>query len=127
MVVTIIKWIIRILPLGYLGLIWLQSQMFNPSSLEALPRVGYMLEMSHLFLFGFLYILIILALLTFKRLTLKMQIVVLVLTFILALGDEVHQYYVPYRSASIIDMVKNTIGIIAAWCLVGLTHWSLKK
>ena len=111
----LMKWTLRILPVGYIGLIWLQSSLFDPASVESTPGLGSILELGHLILFAILYILIIIAVSTYGRITLKKEMIIVSLTFLCALVDELHQYYVPFRSASLIDIWKDGIGILVAW------------
>ncbi len=118
----IFKWIIRMLPLLYIGLVWLQSGLFNPESVKIYPGLSFILEMGHLVLFAIFYVLIILALMTFGQLTAKKEFAVLLLSLLCALADEIHQHYIPYRSASLVDMLKNSIGIMTAWYLVRLVR-----
>jgi len=103
------------LPLVYIITIWLQSSLFNPQTIDAKPQLGTILELGHFILFGILYVLIYLAWLTYGTMTWKKEVVIIVFTLLCALGDELHQYYVPYRSASAVDMVKNGVGILVAW------------
>lgn len=120
MALTFMKWMIRILPLGYISLVWLQSALFNPESVETVPGLGFILEMGHLILFGIFYILLILALVTIGELTPRREAAAFIISLVFAIGDEIHQHYVSYRSASFVDLVKNGIGILAAWYLVRL-------
>lgn len=118
MAINVMKWMIRMLPLGYIVTIWLQSSLFNPDSVEAMPRLGFMLEMGHFTMFAILYILIYLALMTYGEMTAKKEVAIIILTLFCALGDEMHQYYVPYRSASLVDILKNVVGILVAWYVI---------
>ncbi len=120
MAINKMKWMLRILPLVYIFIVWLQSSLFNPGSIEETPGLGSILELGHLIIFGVLYILIYFAWMTFGEVTPKMEAIIIIITLFCALGDEMHQYYVPYRSASLIDMVKNVMGIVVAWYVMRL-------
>jgi polysaccharide biosynthesis protein VpsQ len=128
----LIQSLLRILPITYIIWIWLQSAHFNPSSIEHVfydmdyrlyLLIGGTLEMAHLILFGLLYLFIIVALLTFGKLTRKKEMLALILAISYSFIDEIHQYYVPYRSFSIIDMIKNLIGIWFFWWLINKTYY----
>ena len=44
----------------------------------------------------------------------------LVISSLYGLTDEIHQSFVPYRSATVIDLVKDCIGVlVASWVLYG--------
>lgn len=135
-----IKLLLRIgliaLPIFYMMLIWVQSANFNPGELEYMwdemfnPNVilfiGAMLELAHLIEFGILYFLIILAFLSSGKLTTAKEVFAIIVSVLFAASDEIHQYFVPYRSFSIFDMVKNTIGIWVVWYLVRRGYYSNK-
>ncbi|MFD2805436.1 VanZ family protein [Litchfieldia salsa] len=86
--------------------------------------IGGTLEMAHLIMFGILYLFIVLALLTFGKLTRKKEIYALIIAITYSITDEIHQYYVPYRSFSIIDIVKNLIGIWFFWWLINRSYYN---
>ncbi|WP_246943844.1 VanZ family protein [Bacillus pinisoli] len=133
MIKFITRLMLTILPILYIILIWHQSANFNPSLYEHYWTNSYIflifgatLELAHLIEFGILYFLIILAFLSFGKLTTTKEIFALVFSLLYAASDEIHQYFVPYRSFSIIDMVKNTIGIWVVWYLVRRRYYSQK-
>lgn len=109
---------LRMLPILYLSFIGLQSRFFDPIIFEDFPRLGYFFEQSHLVMFGILYVLIIMALTTYGKLTIKKELTAVFICIFFAFGDEIHQYYVPERSASWNDIYKNATGIILAWFIV---------
>jgi polysaccharide biosynthesis protein VpsQ len=125
--------ILSTLPLLYMDLIWLQSSYFDPESVSGLSTqlsmnvimlIGICLELAHLFEFGILYLLIILALLSFGKLTRCKEVIAISISFLYGVSDEVHQIFVPYRSASVGDLLKNTIGIIAIWWVIQKSYKS---
>jgi polysaccharide biosynthesis protein VpsQ len=108
-------------------LIWLQSSYFNPeelyyTSLTLDPLIvllaGLLLESLHLIEFGILYILIILFQLSFGSLNRRKEVAAIILSFLYSVTDEVHQLFVPFRSFSVGDLIKNFIGILLMWMLV---------
>lgn len=121
------RFVVTLLPIFYMAFIWIQSRYFDPESLSALSSripfeiilfLGIILELSHLFEFGVLYFLIIIAFLSYGRLTYFKEFLGVLLAFSYGFVDELHQMYVPYRSASMVDLVKNTIGIVVFWWLI---------
>lgn len=116
----IVKWGLRVLPLLYMIFIWVLSSMPANAVVE-LPSSkwdGWIKESLHLVEFGLLYVLLVLALLTFTSLTPKLNLLCIVIASLYGLLDEVHQSFVPARSATLIDLVKDVIGVLAAaWLL----------
>jgi polysaccharide biosynthesis protein VpsQ len=123
--------VLALLILGYMILIWFQSSHFNPeiiyyTGLTLDPRViliaGLILESLHLIEFGILYVLIVLFQLSFSNLNRRKEITAIILSFLYSLTDEIHQLFVPFRTSSIGDLIKNVIGIILMWLLVRYLH-----
>jgi polysaccharide biosynthesis protein VpsQ len=115
----------------YMLLIWLQSSYFNPeilyyTSLTLDPRIillaGLLLESLHLIEFGILYILIILFQLAFGYLSRRKELTAIILSFLYSVTDEVHQLFVPFRSFSVGDLIKNLLGILLMWMLIRYLH-----
>jgi hypothetical protein len=101
--------------------IWLQSSHFNPESVDILISkigltavliIGAGLEFAHFFEFGILYILIILAMLSYGKLSGWKEAVAAVISLFYGLVDEIHQVYVPFRSFSFFDLTKDIIGVL---------------
>jgi polysaccharide biosynthesis protein VpsQ len=127
------RFVLTLLPIVYMAFIWLQSSYFDPESLSTLSSqipfemilfLGIILELSHLFEFGVLYFLFIMAFLSYGRLTYFKNFLGVLLAFSYGFVDELHQMYVPYRSASIGDLVKNTIGIVVFWWLIHRNYFT---
>lgn len=110
------KYVIRILPVVYMVLIWILSSMPANAVVE-LPNQGidaFIKESLHLVEFGILYVLLFLAGLTFTNFKPLMSFIFMGVAIGYGLIDEIHQSFVPYRSATVIDFVKDTIGVLAA-------------
>lgn len=113
----LLKWLVWILPIGYMILIWVLSSMPANAVVE-LPdtRIDrFIKESLHLVEFAILYLLLVMALRTSGRLTRATSIICAVFAISYGLLDEIHQSFVPYRSATIIDFVKDTIGVLIAY------------
>ncbi|MBT2756634.1 VanZ family protein [Mesobacillus foraminis] len=110
------KLIVRLLPIAYMILIWVLSSLPDTAVIE-LPDRGIdriLKESLHLVEFGILYILLFFAGLTMKRFRPAMSFIFMGISILYGLTDEIHQSFVPYRSATVIDFVKDTIGVLAA-------------
>ncbi len=124
---TIIRFFLRVLPVIYMFGIWLQSSFFNPENIgqisnkithEMIIMFGVAFELAHLIQFGILYLLLIIAYLTFGDLNKRIEHVAIVISIGYGLIDELHQLFVPFRSFSIIDLIKDVIGVYVIWYLV---------
>lgn len=116
MVLGLIKWLLRVLPIVYMIAVWVMSS--NPAdAVLTLPRWDSIVKESlHLVEFGILYVLLVMALLTFTGLTKRWTIILIVFASCYGILDEIHQSFVPYRSATMIDVVKDIIGVLlASW------------
>ncbi|OOE14577.1 hypothetical protein UN64_05135 [Fictibacillus arsenicus] len=113
-------------------LIWLQSSHFNPESIYELTytvderillMIGMALELGHLFEFGILYFLLILMILSYGSLTISKEWLCFFIAVSYGLIDEIHQIVVPYRSFSLLDLLKNLIGIIVVWYIIHRSYF----
>ena len=118
----ILKWLFRILPIIYMVAIWVMSSMSSDAIVELPDSTwdGAIKESLHLVEFGILYLLLALALLTMRELNSTINMILMLISCLYGLTDEIHQSFVPYRSATIIDLVKDVIGVlVASWVLYG--------
>jgi hypothetical protein len=109
----------RFLPFAYMGLIWFFSS--YPS--DAIVNTGLSFDAAikealHLVEFGILYVLWVLALLSWDKLNPKSNNIAALFSIFYGLTDELHQYFVPSRSCNIIDFSKDAFGVITAWYIV---------
>jgi VanZ family protein len=115
------KWIFRILPLIYMALVWIQSS-FAADHFVKLPDSTLdqnIKESLHLIEFAILYVLLVLAFLTRRSgFTNYVNAVCALLAALWGVTDEIHQSFVPYRSASLFDFVKDMIGISVCFYFV---------
>jgi polysaccharide biosynthesis protein VpsQ len=130
------RYIITIIPFVYMYLIWQQTSNFDPESVSDLSKVlnpyvilsiGAVLELGHLFEFGILYFILIMAFLAYGHLKKWKEAVILIISLSYGLIDEIHQLYVPFRSFSIMDLIKNTIGIIVIAILIHKNYFTSKE
>jgi VanZ family protein len=125
MTVLMMKIGLRFLPFLYMIAIWMMSS--RPSNaLVELPNLDwdtFIKESLHLIEFAILYILLVLALLTMQGLSFKLNLVCLLIASFYGITDEIHQSFVPYRSATMIDVVKDITGVlVASWIMYGAYH-----
>jgi polysaccharide biosynthesis protein VpsQ len=123
------------LTIFYMALIWFQSSHFNPenlaelSSMISMPIIVFLglgLELAHLIQFGLLYLCIIIVFISFG--TMKTWHEITAATIALGYGvlDEIHQLYVPFRSFSFGDLLKDTIGVLVFWWVVHKSYFNKK-
>jgi polysaccharide biosynthesis protein VpsQ len=116
-----------LLPILYGMFIWWQSNTFDPESVSRftfllgptiVKIIGAGFEAAHLIEFGVLYLLIIVALLSFGGISKVEETLTFIIAALYGLLDELHQYYVPFRSTSLIDLTKDIIGILFVWYMI---------
>ncbi|MDQ0414623.1 VanZ family protein [Mesobacillus stamsii] len=121
--------------IAYMTFIWIQSSYFDPESLAAITStlnrsvyliIGTSLELAHLFQFGLLYLFIVIVFLSFGPLRTWQELTAAAIALAYGVIDEIHQLYVPFRSFSIADLVKDTIGIVFFWWMVHRSYFSTK-
>ncbi|MEH7379374.1 VanZ family protein [Bacillus sp. JJ1533] len=83
-------------------------------------------ESLHLIEFGILYGLWVLFFLVQGKFTPKVSILAAVLSIAYGFSDELHQYFVPYRSATVIDLIKDTIGVLVLFSIVKVSYFGEK-
>lgn len=115
-----LKWVVRLLPFAYMLLVWILSSLPHNAVVE-LPDSSvdrFFKESMHLVEFAILYLLLVVAVLTSGRFSRGLSMVCAGIAIGYGLLDEFHQSFVPYRSATVIDFVKDTIGVLVAYYFV---------
>lgn len=121
----IYKWALTIAPILYMILIWILSSLpadaiiKTPFSFDRLMK-----ESLHLIEFGILYWLIALAFAANGRWTAKASVLAALISILYGATDEIHQYFVPYRSATVIDLVKDAIGVLVSFYIMKVTYFA---
>lgn len=119
-----IRLLLLVIPIVYMALIWIQTSNFDPESVYMLSTqidmnilllIGAGLELAHFFEFGLLYLLLVMAFLVFGKLSHKKELFAVVIAFGYGVVDELHQYFIPFRSFSLVDLMKNGIGVWVLW------------
>jgi VanZ family protein len=83
-----------------------------------------MKESLHLIEFGILYWLVALAFAAHQSWTVKASILAAIVSILYGATDEIHQYFVPYRSATVIDLVKDAIGVLISFYIMKVTYFA---
>jgi VanZ family protein len=113
------------LPLvAYCLAIYIQSDYPSP---ERIPTFAFSDKILHFLAYGLLAILFFRA---YATLPLKDRINMMILLSIgsatlFGISDEIHQYFVPFRQADILDAIANAIGSICG--VIIFYYWKVKK
>lgn len=122
------KFIIILLPLLYMILIWVLSSnpadafVKTPFSFDSLLK-----ESLHLIEFAILYWLIAFAFMVNGKWTERASMIAACIAILYGLTDEIHQSFVPARSATVIDFVKDTIGVGVSYLIAKKKFFTKKK
>ncbi len=114
---------IRFLPLAYMAFIWFLSSQPSHSVIDLGFYDSLIKESLHLVEFAILYGLLVLALLTRGELTPAGNKLAVTLSVVYAFLDEFHQSFVPFRSASVTDLIKDMTGIALVWAAIKQTYY----
>lgn len=115
------KVILTLLPILYMSLIWTLSSFPADAIVDTqLSFDALVKESLHLIEFAILYWLIVFAFMAHGKWTEKASMIAAVISILYGLTDEIHQSFVPARSATVIDFVKDTIG-------VAVSYWIAKR
>lgn len=109
--------IIIVLPFIYMAAVWIMSSLPDTAVIELPDRSvdRFIKEAMHLVEFAILYMLFAAALAAFGELTPALSLLAAVAAGLYGVTDEIHQSFVPYRNASWIDILKDLIGVAAAY------------
>ncbi|WP_449538037.1 VanZ family protein [Ferdinandcohnia sp. Marseille-Q9671] len=124
---AILRFLLLLAPFAYMIFIWILSSL--PS--DAIVNTPYswdraFKESLHLIEFGILYGFWVLFFLVRGKLTLQTNLLAAIITIAYGFVDETHQYFVPYRSATVIDLVKDTIGVLVLFFIVKASYFGEK-
>ncbi|MBM7551597.1 VanZ family protein [Thalassobacillus pellis] len=84
---------------------------------------GDFLESLHLIEFAILYLLLVAALMANHKLSRMTSFLAALIAMTYGLVDEFHQLFVVGRSFTVIDLVKDWIGVLIAWLVVHGFHF----
>ncbi|MEI5909112.1 VanZ family protein [Bacillus spongiae] len=116
----LLKWFFTFLPIVYMIIIWILSSLPVTAVVElpdqAIDR--YIKESLHLVEFAILYVLFVFALIAQKKFTYSTNLFFAIIAGLYGLVDEIHQSFIPYRSATLIDFVKDITGVAICYYLI---------
>lgn len=124
-----IKILVTILPFLYMIAIWYMSSQPDDIILD-LPSSStdrFIKEALHLVEFAILYILFVSALAVNQKLKPGFSLLAAIVSCLYGITDEFHQSFIPYRSASLIDVVKDIIGVLAVYFHVQYHYFKHKR
>lgn len=111
------KLVLTLLPFLYMIAIWIMSS--NPDDMILdLPSSSidrFIKEALHLVEFALLYILLVSALAANQKLKPGLSLLAALVACLYGVIDEYHQSFVPYRSSTMIDVIKDMIGVAAVY------------
>ncbi|AOH57173.1 hypothetical protein ABE28_022745 [Peribacillus muralis] len=109
--------VLTLLPFLYMIAIWIMSG--NPDDMILdLPSSSvdrFIKEALHLVEFAILFILFVSALAANHKLKPGLSLVAALAACLYGVLDEYHQSFIPYRSATLIDIIKDIIGVAAVY------------
>ncbi|MBD1383224.1 VanZ family protein [Metabacillus arenae] len=116
---VLFKWGLTIAPLAYMVFIWILSSLPSDAIINTPFSFDHLMKESlHLIEFGILYWLFAFAMCANRRLTEKTNLLIAVVSIAYGGIDEIHQSFVPYRTAAWIDLIKDAIGVLLSWIIV---------
>ena len=123
LILIVTRCMLMVLPVVYMGFIWYFSSRPSHSVIDLGFYDSFIKESLHLVEFAILYLLWVLALLARGRLTPSGNRFAIILSVAYAFIDEFHQSFIPSRSASAIDLVKDMAGIAVVWYWVSRAYF----
>lgn len=122
---TLLKWMLTLAPIFYMILIWILSSLPADAIIKTPFSFDHLMKESlHLIEFGILYWLIALAFAAHQSWTAKVSVTAAIISILYGATDEIHQYFVPYRSATVIDLIKDAIGVLVSFYLVKVMYFA---
>ncbi|HZG70651.1 MAG TPA: VanZ family protein [Chondromyces sp.] len=119
------RFISTIAPLLYMVLVWVLSGLPDNVIID-IPQNNvdrFLKESLHLVEFAILYVLLINAFLVNGKLKEATHIASAVIACFYGLTDEIHQAFVPYRSATVIDAIKDITGVLICFSIVQYAYF----
>lgn len=125
MLKKIIQRLLLVAPFFYMIFIWILSSLPHDAILDTPFSFDRALKESlHLIEFGILYGLFVIFLAVLGRLNPQTSRMVAAISIAYGAIDEIHQAFVPYQSATVIDFVKDTIGVLVVYWIVKRVYFS---
>jgi VanZ family protein len=112
--------VLWVLPIIYMAMIWTMSSLPDDTFVE-LPDSStdrFIKESLHLVEFAILYLLFAVAAFFNHKLTPSLNLIFAVLAGLYGISDEIHQSFVPARSATLIDAIKDITGVVVCYYII---------
>lgn len=126
---SFLRIVLSIIPFIYMALIWYMSS--NPDDLILdLPSSAtdrFIKEALHLVEFAILYVLFVVALVANHKLTAAASLTAAIIAGLYGIIDELHQSFVPARSATLIDVIKDIVGVLAVYFHIQYHYFKHKR
>jgi VanZ family protein len=115
-----LRGLLWLLPLLYMLMVWRLSSLPDNTYVELPDSTvdGFIKESLHLVEFAILYLLFVTAAYFNKKLTPATNVLFAVLASLYGISDEIHQSFIPSRSASLIDVIKDITGVTIAYLII---------
>jgi VanZ family protein len=126
---SIARKLLWLLPVLYMMAVWHMSGRPQNAYVE-LPNLSvdrFIKESLHLVEFAILYLLFVMAARYNGQLTARSNLIFAVVSGLYGLTDEIHQAFVPYRSATLIDFIKDITGVTIAYLIIRRRQQRHKK
>ncbi|ABO51464.1 hypothetical protein Dred_2961 [Desulforamulus reducens MI-1] len=120
----ILRVVLQLLPFAYMAFIWYLSSQSSNSVVDLGLYDSIIKESLHLVEFAILYGLLVLAMLSRGELSPQGNRRAIFVAVFYALLDELHQSFIPSRSASVFDLVKDFTGIATLWYVLKKTYYN---
>ncbi|KON66904.1 VanZ family protein [Peribacillus butanolivorans] len=123
------KLVLTLLPFLYMIAIWTMSSLPDDVILD-IPSSStdrFIKEALHLVEFAILYILFVSALAANQKLKPTLSLLAALVAGLYGIVDEYHQSFIPYRSATLIDVIKDIIGVLAVYFHVHYHYFKHKR
>lgn len=124
---SFIRFMLKIAPFLYMAFVWVLSSLPADAIINTPFSWDHAFKESlHLIEFAILFGFWVLFFAVDGKLTRTTSIIAALLSILYGFVDEGHQYFVPYRSATVIDLVKDTIGVLVFFYIVKISYFGEK-
>ncbi|MCU9613290.1 VanZ family protein [Caldibacillus lycopersici] len=110
--------LVKLAPVLYMGLIWTLSSFPSDAVVTFNVADTIIKESLHLIEFAILYVLLVLFFLVDGKLTKRINLSIALFACFYGLLDEIHQYFVPSRTSTVIDLIKDVTGVAICYWVV---------
>jgi len=122
----VLKGFFKIAPFLYMLAIWVMSSHPDDAVVEFGAWDRIIKESLHLIEFAILYGLFVLFFIVDGTFTPRISVIIAVISSLYGLVDEIHQSFVPSRSATVIDFVKDVTGVLVLYVVMKQTYFKNK-